>query len=138
MSGDKKTSQLQPLTDPQGEDLLYIVDNVNTTPVSKNISLDTLFGNIKSNTHIDGVLTATANATFSGANTTFTYNVKVNGELDAKNMIVSSNGLIIKNKLTPANSSVPAIDVGKVFYDENYLYIKVANNVIKRVSLSNF
>lgn len=138
MSGDKKTSQLQSLNDPVGSDLLYIVDNVNTTPVSKKISLDTFFGNVKSNTHIDGIFTATANAYFSGANTSFTYNVQVDGVFDTKNMVVSSNGLIIKNKLTPANSSVPAIDVGKVFYDENYLYIKVANNVIKRVSLSNF
>lgn len=40
--------------------------------------------------------------------------------------------------ITPANSSALTISSGTLLYDSNYLYIAVANNIVKRVSLSSF
>ena len=48
----------------------------------------------------------------------------------------SSANLVIRN-LTPANSTSNAT-AGTIFYDSSYLYIAVANNVIKRISLQSF
>ena len=39
---------------------------------------------------------------------------------------------------TPANSSALTVRGGTLLYDSNYLYIAVANNVVKRVSLQSF
>lgn len=44
--------------------------------------------------------------------------------------------LVVAN--TPANSSALTITSGTMLYDANYLYIAVANNVVKRVALSTF
>lgn len=49
----------------------------------------------------------------------------------------TANTVIIKNKQTPTNSSSPFTG-GTFFYDENYLYIAIANNTLKRVALSSF
>lgn len=38
---------------------------------------------------------------------------------------------------TPANSTI-TITKGTMLYDTNYLYVAVANNTLKRVSLSSF
>ena len=43
----------------------------------------------------------------------------------------------ISGPTTPANSTVTSIP-GKLFYDSSYLYVPIANNVIKRVALSSF
>jgi len=41
-------------------------------------------------------------------------------------------------KTTPANSSALTVTNGILLYDSNYLYVAVANNVVKRVALSSF
>jgi hypothetical protein len=51
--------------------------------------------------------------------------------------IVSANTLVVRNKTTPANNSVTVTE-GTIFYDENYLYVAIANNTIRRVALSTF
>jgi hypothetical protein len=135
---DQKVSQLQGLTSPASEDLFLIIDNPNGTPVSKNITVKVLFGNIPANTSISGLFTANANTNFLGANNVFSYNVKVNGTMDTNGFKVSSNGFVVSNSLTPANSSVSGIPTGKWFYDANYIYIKTANTTIKRVALESF
>lgn len=135
---DQRISQLPLLVDPQGEDLLPIIDNPNGTPTSKKIRLDKLFGDIQSNTVINGTFETTANATFSGANTVFTSNVNVTGLAAVSNLTINSNGLVITTQLTPANSSIAAVETGKIFFDSSYLYIKVSNTEIKRVALSSF
>jgi len=48
----------------------------------------------------------------------------------------SSANLVIRN-ITPANSTIN-VNAGTIFYDSSYLYIAVANNVLKRVSLQSF
>lgn len=38
---------------------------------------------------------------------------------------------------TPANSTINCIS-GSMFYDSNFVYIAVANNILKRVALQSF
>ncbi|MCX6783265.1 MAG: hypothetical protein NTZ20_04765 [Candidatus Levybacteria bacterium] len=47
------------------------------------------------------------------------------------------NNLVISNKSTPSNSTM-TIGKGKIFYDDNYLYVPTANNVIRRIALVAF
>ena len=121
---DSKISALPALVTPSGVDLLLIIDDPLGTPVSKAISLNNLFSHISSNTSISG------NTIFTGANNTFT---KVTAH-----DVVSANGVVFTNSLTPANSSVSTIPTGKVFFDANFLYVKVSAGVIKRLALSSF
>lgn len=51
--------------------------------------------------------------------------------------VVVANTLVITGNSTPANST-PTVTRGTLFYDTNYLYIAVANNTLKRVTLSSF
>lgn len=39
---------------------------------------------------------------------------------------------------TPADSNALTISSGVLLYDSNYLYVAVANNIVKRVALSSF
>lgn len=117
---DRKVSQLPAHTTPTGVDLLPIVDyDPVGTSISKSISLNKLFSSITSNTNISSNLSV-------GANTTLT------------RLAINSNGFSVSNKYTPSNSSDAAPNVGKWFYDDNYLYIKVSSGVIKRVALNSF
>lgn len=50
---------------------------------------------------------------------------------------ISVNSFIITNNATPSNSSI-TITRGKIFFDSDYLYLAVANNMIKRVALNTF
>lgn len=139
MAGDKKITQLQALTTPAGRDYLLIVDRPttnNSTAVNKNISLDLLFGNIPSNTTINAKLTVTGNTSLGG--NTVINDSRVNGQLEVNKFKVSSNGIIITNSMTPANSNPTGVSVGKIFWDSNYIYVKTANNIVKRVALSSF
>lgn len=55
----------------------------------------------------------------------------------ADTVTVSANSFVLRNFQTPANSTV-TVTRGTMLYDTNYLYIAVANNVLKRVALSTF
>lgn len=50
---------------------------------------------------------------------------------------LSANLIINRNKQTPPNSNT-VVSGGTFFYDENYIYIAIANNTLKRVALSSF
>ena len=50
---------------------------------------------------------------------------------------VSANTNVIFNLNTPANSSIQIVQ-GVLFFDENYGYVSVANNVLKRFQLEAF
>lgn len=137
----KKVTELTTLTIPAGVDLLLVIDDPNGSPVSKKISINQLFGNIPANTSITAKLTVSGNTTLGGANTHITSNVNIAGaQLTAKKIVSTSNGVVITNSFTPANSSVgiPTIPVGKIFWDSGFLYVKVANTTIKRIALSSF
>ena len=49
----------------------------------------------------------------------------------------SSANVVIYGNTTPANSTI-TIKKGTLMFDTNYLYVAVANNTIKRVSLESF
>lgn len=49
----------------------------------------------------------------------------------------NSANVVISNKSTPANSTI-TIKQGTVLFDNDYLYIATANNVLKRVTLNSF
>lgn len=103
----KKVSELTALTAPAGEDLLIIVDDPSGTANTKKITVTNLFNN------------CSANVTISNS------------------AVLSTNTLLIRNKSTPANSTI-AVTEGTFYFDADYLYIATANNVLKRVALESF
>ncbi len=131
----RKVTELETMITPSGRDLLYIIDDVAGTPTGKQISLNVLFGNVTVNTSISGTFTVSGKSTFAN---TLIDKLTVATSATFGPTTIQSNGVVITTKLTPANSTVSAITTGKFFYDDNYLYIKVANNTIKRAALSSF
>jgi hypothetical protein len=143
---DRKVSQLTGHTAPVAEDLLLIVDDPNGSPVSKKITLKTLFANAP-NTAISGFLSTSGNNSFTGSNTYFSSNVVVTGTSRLTNLVVPSNKITITTAKTPSTNNAttefgsPTTDRpwnGTIFWDTNYLYVAVSNTVIKRVALSAF
>lgn len=120
---DKKVSQLQELVSPKASDLLLVIDMSSEIPVSKHITIGSLTGNLP--------VIAIANAI--SANTSA---VNVTVPLNANS--VTLNSLVIAAPATPVDSSDSQFKKGNFFYDQNYLYIKVSNTEIKRVSLQTF
>lgn len=53
------------------------------------------------------------------------------------NSSVQFGNVVIKNTSTPANSTAN-VAAGTIWFDANYVYVAVANSVIKRASLSSF
>jgi hypothetical protein len=55
------------------------------------------------------------------------------------NQLVSNLDYVIVNKsITPANNSATGLLTHQFWFDNNYMYVVVANNIIKRVALSDF
>lgn len=137
---DKKVSQLTALTAPIGEDLLLIVDDPSGTPVSKKVTLNSFFGSVAANTTMSGTLTATANVTVSGSNTTFTSNVNIG----SSSYLKLNQGVVTLGAKTTISSNNATTQLGggglqgSIFWDEDYLYVATSNTVIKRVALSTF
>lgn len=76
---------------------------------------------------------------------TFTYgslfaNVNVDGQFHGNVSInaLTANTLTLKNYITPPSSNSNLLAVGAFGFDENYVYVGVANNHIKRAVLSDF
>jgi hypothetical protein len=135
---DQKVSQLPALAIPAGVDLILIIDNPTVNAVSKKIDLNQFLRQIPANTVIKATMTVMGNTTLQGSNTVVSANLNITGKTIMRAAQVSSNGIVITNKLTPANSTVSGIPAGKFFYDNNYLYIRTANTVTKRIALSSF
>jgi len=55
--------------------------------------------------------------------------------ISISNIYTTANSINVAN--TPANSSI-TVSQGSIFMDLNYLYVAVANNVLKRVALGAF
>jgi hypothetical protein len=51
--------------------------------------------------------------------------------------VLSANTIIVRNKQTPANSTI-TVTRGTILFDDNFIYIAIANNSLKRVALSSF
>jgi hypothetical protein len=59
-------------------------------------------------------------------------------KLSVKNLFGNSTVNVAITSISPSNSTMTAVKAGSIFYDSSYIYIAVANNVIKRVALSSF
>lgn len=139
---DKKVSQLTALTSPAGEDLLLIVDDPSGTPVSKQVTLNSFFGSVAANTSLSGTLTATANVTVSGSNTSISSNVNITSS-SAGSLKVTSGAITLGAKTTVSSNNTTTVLgggglQGSIFWDDSYLYVATSNTVIKRVALSVF
>lgn len=51
--------------------------------------------------------------------------------------VISANLVILNGQQTPANSTITCTE-GSIYFDTNYIYVAVANNVLRRVALSAF
>lgn len=76
---------------------------------------------------------------------TFTYgslfaNVSVNATFNASISVddLTANTLTLNNFITPPSSNSALLAVGAFGFDENYVYVGVANNHIKRAALQDF
>lgn len=134
-----KVSALPLLTDPNGRDRILVIDIPPNggTPTSKAITLNLLLSNIPANTVINATLAVAGNTTFNGSYNEFNGTSKF-VTLNAESLTVQSNGIVVTNQLTPSDSFGNGISEGKIFFDNNFLYIKTANSVVKRVALSTF
>lgn len=114
----KKTTQLTTATVLGANDYFIGIQDPLGNPATIKIQPSYVFANIA------------YSATFK-ANVTFTANNQAN---IAHAKIAN---LTIGDSFTPSTSGDTA-QAGKIWYDNNYLYIAVAGNVIKRVALTSF
>jgi len=131
---DKKITQLDELTAVSSDDLVHVVNDPSGTPANKKVTVQNFFDPIAV-----GTLRTTAN-TIIEAKSFFKANTTVTGVLIANNDHVQINTAktpASNNATTVFGSPVAAHD-GKLFWDENYLYVAVSNTVIKRVALEVF
>jgi hypothetical protein len=124
---DKKVTQLTALTTPTAPDLLLIVDDPNGTPVSKKISLKSLFGAVTSNTVFS------ANVTVSGNRVQLASNVNITKTLTANTVKITFGS-------TPGSNNATSVGmaVGEMRFTNTFLYIAVNATTIKRITLSTF
>ena len=104
----KKISELTALTQPSTDDLLVIVDAPASNAVTKQVTVQNFFNN-------------------SAANVTV-----------GNTYYLSANNLVVRRKATPVTSSGTSDLQGSIWFDENYVYVAVANGTIKRAALSTF
>lgn len=109
----KKISELTALTAVSSDDLLVVVDSPAANATTRKVTVGTFFGN-------------------SSANVT----IKSGYFLNANNAVV--NNFTIGRKTTPIASSGTGDTQGMMWFDENYIYVAVANGTVKRASLSSF
>jgi len=124
---DKKVTQLTALTTPTAPDLLLIVDDPNGTPVSKKITLKSLFGAVTSNTVFKANTTVTGNKALFAANVVMTKSTTVNTFNITFGTAPGSN-----------NATSVGMSVGQMRFTNTYLYIAVNATTIKRVALNVF
>lgn len=57
--------------------------------------------------------------------------------LSAATLLANTAANVVIQQVAVSNST-PSVKKGTMFFDENYLYVAVANNVLKRVALGSF
>lgn len=145
----KKVSELTSLTAASGDDLLLIVDDPSGTPATKSITVNALFaGNAIANGAFanlnvsDTATIATAEITTSNTNVGTFANVIATNTASLQTVKVTGSILQIDNTTAVTSNSATAVfgsgslHDGKMFWDENYLYIATSNTTIKRIALS--
>ena len=59
-------------------------------------------------------------------------------KLSVRNLFSNSTVNVAITSISPSNSTMTAVKAGSIFFDTNYIYVAVANNVVKRAALSSF
>lgn len=131
-----KISSLPVANTTQAQDKLLLTVYPFGDASSKAITVSKFFTDIPVEVTFANNVTFEANTIFQ-ANTVFTAPA-VFTSIETETLVVGSNGIIIEDSFTPSNSSITELSVGKLSWDANYLYIRVANNEIKRVALNAF
>ena len=62
----------------------------------------------------------------------------VTKKMTVKNLMGNSSVNVAITSISPSNSTITSIKAGHMFYDLNYIYVAVEDNLIKRVALSLF
>lgn len=131
---DKKITQLAELTAVSSDDLVHVVNDPGGTPTNKKVTVQNFFNPVAV-----GTFRTTAN-TIIEAKSFFKANTTVTGVFIANNDHIQINTAktpASNNSTTVFGAPVAAHD-GKIFWDEDYLYIAVSNTVVKRVALEVF
>lgn len=129
---DRKISGLPYTTTAVAADVLPIVKNLATTPANFIIKIEDLFGDIRTNvTLTQGIFTSnTANINTLTSNTVNSVNVISTS--------ITANNVKLTGRITPSSNTGAGIDTNSMFIDNDYIYIKVGENRLKRVALSDF
>lgn len=114
MTASKKVSSLPDISTVTSNTIIYVIDTSNEPYISKKVNFGTLVSSIKD------INPTTSNANTSSANT-----------------VVARDFLFIPKKATVTNSAME-ISEKQIFFDNNYLYVTTANNVVKRIPLQSF
>lgn len=96
VANTSKITELPSITDATGEDILVIVTNATSTPVTERINVSDLFGNIVSNAEFNANVLITSNIYVSNSSTLYSGNSTINS-------IYSSSFLSIANSQGTAN-----------------------------------
>lgn len=121
---DKKVSELTAMTQPQGEDLLLVIDDPSGTPASRKVTIDNFFGNVKAIARLKANTVVNGTTLSVSANTTF----------------INDSIRITTKKTAPStnNATTESLSVGTIFFTNTHLYIVTDSTTIKRVALSVF
>lgn len=133
MSGDKKITQLPEQTSVNSRDLLLIIVNPTTTPVSKKITLKNLLDNVPANTNFG------ANVSFSGNRVNMNSNLTVEKLSTVNNMIMLKKAAPSTNNTSTASVvGIDSLSVGSIWFSNSHLYIATDSTTIKRIPLEVF
>jgi len=120
------TSKITELTSANSltaNDLFVIVKDPSGSPSTKKITVTGAFSNIASP------------AVFSNS-VTISGNVTISSNL-VSNSNITANNLFINYRTTPVTNT-DTVTTGKLWFDNNHIYVAISNNLIKRVALSTF
>jgi hypothetical protein len=67
-----------------------------------------------------------------------TVTISINNLLSNTSGTLSPQTLVLRDNRTAQTSEGLIITKGTLFFDDNYLYVAIANNVVKRAPLSSF
>lgn len=140
MSGDKKISELEPVTTILGNALIPIVVVSGQTKTNKYITLKNFLASLSSNTVVLENLIVKENVSFEGDTlTTQTSNNNIQGTTHLSHLVVANSHIELLGTFTPASStlSTPLDSNVQIFVDADYLYVAV-NGTAKRIALDSF
>lgn len=112
-----KITDLTAATTIASGDLIPIVSDPSGSPATKKITLSNFYANVVVTAKFANTVTLTAAVT--------------------SNNSLTANNLYITYRSTPASSG-DSVSNGKLWFDNNYLYVSTNTNVIKRVTLDTF